>query len=44
VPADSHSHYGVWLCEHLDHLSERLADLIAPAIRVAESRRLPWWR
>jgi uncharacterized membrane protein YccC len=44
VPADSHSHYSLWLCEHLDHLSERLADLIAPALRVAESRRLPWWR
>jgi hypothetical protein len=44
VPAGSDSHYGVWLCEHLDHLSERLADLVAPAMRVAEVRRMPWWR
>ena len=38
------SRYGVWLCEHLDHLVEHLSELIAPATRVAELRRAPWWR
>ncbi len=40
----SSSEYGVWLCEHLDHLSEHLAELVQPATRVAEVRRRPWWR
>jgi uncharacterized membrane protein YccC len=44
VPAASDSHYGVWLCEHLDHLAEHLGELIQPALRVAELRRAPWWR
>jgi uncharacterized membrane protein YccC len=48
-PADvasdgSASHYGIWLCEHLDHLSEGLDELVRPAVRVAEIRRVPWWR
>ena len=38
------SHYAVWLCEHLDHLAEHLDELIAPARRIAELRRAPWWR
>jgi hypothetical protein len=44
VATASGSDYGVWLCEHLDHLAEHLAELVAPAIRVAEVRRRPWWR
>ena len=44
VTTASGSHYGVWLCEHLDHLAEHLAELVTPAIRVAEARRGPWWR
>ena len=44
VEAASGSHYGVWLCEHLDHLCEHLSDLIRPADRIAEIRRRPWWR
>jgi hypothetical protein len=44
VDASSGSHYGVWLCEHLDHLSEHLGELVEPAVRVAEIRRRPWWR
>jgi uncharacterized membrane protein YccC len=44
VEESSGSPYGVWLCEHLDHLAEHLGDLIRPAARVAEIRRLPWWR
>ena len=37
------SRYGIWLCEHLDHLSEHLGELVQPAVRVAEIRRRPWW-
>jgi uncharacterized membrane protein YccC len=44
VHEDAGSRYGVWLCEHLDHLAEHLDELIAPAGRVAELRRVPWWR
>jgi uncharacterized membrane protein YccC len=44
VASASDSYYGVWLCEHLYHLGEHLADLVAPAGRVAEIRRQPWWR
>ncbi len=38
------SYYGVWLCEHLSHLGEHLAELVRPAAQVAEIRRRPWWR
>jgi uncharacterized membrane protein YccC len=44
VSAGVGSRYGVWLCEHLDHLAEHLGELIGPATRVAELRRAPWWR
>jgi uncharacterized membrane protein YccC len=44
VNAGSASHYGIWLCEHLDHLSEGLDELVRPASRLAEIRRRPWWR
>jgi hypothetical protein len=44
VRSGSDSYYGVWLCEHLNHLSEQLGDLVQPAVRVAELRRQPWWR
>jgi uncharacterized membrane protein YccC len=44
VDESSGSYYGVWLCEHLDHLSEHLGDLVEPAAAVAEIRRRPWWR
>lgn len=44
VGIESGSHYGVWLCEHLDHLAEHLDELIQPAFRIAELRRAPWWR
>jgi hypothetical protein len=42
--ASSASHYRIWLSEHLDHLSEHVAELVPPAVRVAEARRNPWWR
>jgi len=44
VTATSGSHYGVWLCEHLDHLAEHLGEMIEPASRLAELRRAPWWK
>jgi hypothetical protein len=44
VKVGSGSHYGIWLCEHLDHLSEGLDELVPPASRLAEIRRRPWWR
>jgi hypothetical protein len=37
------SFYGIWLCEHLHHLSEHLDELVGPAARIAERRRAPWW-
>jgi hypothetical protein len=42
--ASSGSGYGIWLGEHLDHLSEHLGELVQPAARLAEIRRRPWWR
>lgn len=44
VELSSGSRLAVWLCEHLDHLAEHLADLVPPALRVAEFRQRPWWR
>jgi uncharacterized membrane protein YccC len=40
----SDSYYGIWLYEHLEHLSEHLDELVRPAARIAETRRRPWWR
>lgn len=36
--------YSVWICEHLDHLAEHLAELPAPSRKVAVTRQAPWWR
>ncbi|MBV9943570.1 MAG: hypothetical protein JO262_15700, partial [Solirubrobacterales bacterium] len=44
VRVGSGAYYGIWLCEHLNHLAEHLGDLVVPAARVAELRRQPWWR
>jgi uncharacterized membrane protein YccC len=44
VDGSTGSYYGVWLCEHLDHLAEHLEDLVHPAAEVAEIRTRPWWR
>ncbi len=44
VDSSSGSYYGVWLCEHLDHLSEHLGELVGPAAAVAKIRSRPWWR
>ena len=34
----------LWLCEHLDHLTEHLGELVTPAADFAKIRRRPWWR
>ncbi len=44
APGEPRSRRAIWLCEHLDHLAEHLDELVAPAGRLAEVRRRPWWR
>ncbi len=44
VEGPSRSRQAIWLCEHLDHLSEHLCELVQPAAHVAQIRRRPWWR
>jgi uncharacterized membrane protein YccC len=44
VEGPSHSREAIWLCEHLDHLTEHLCELVQPAAHVAQIRRRPWWR
>jgi hypothetical protein len=48
LPRNEHgsasSPHAIWLCEHLDHLTDHLTELIAPATRVAKIRRRPWWQ
>jgi len=44
VTSASGSHYGIWLCEHLDHLAEHFDEMVEPAARLAELRRAPWWK
>jgi uncharacterized membrane protein YccC len=34
----------LWVHEHLQHLVQHAPVLIEPALRVAELRRIPWWR
>jgi uncharacterized membrane protein YccC len=36
--------YAVWMCEHLDHLSEHIEELSGPALALADVRSRPWWR
>jgi uncharacterized membrane protein YccC len=44
VDSSSGSYYGIWLCEHLDHLGDHLGELVGPAAAVADIRSRPWWR
>ncbi len=44
VAAHPRTWHAIWLCEHLHHLAEHLAELVAPATHLAEIRRRPWWR
>jgi len=39
-----HHPHLLWVHEHLQHLSAHAQALTGPAVRVAEQRRLPWWR
>jgi hypothetical protein len=34
----------IWIREHLDHLESHADTIPGPATRVAEQRRVPWWR
>lgn len=34
----------VWVRDHLQHLGSHAESIAAPATRVAEQRRVPWWR
>ena len=43
APTPIHPHL-LWVQEHLHHLSQSAQTVSAPAQRVAEARRRPWWR
>ena len=43
APLPVHPHL-LWVQEHLHHLSQSAQTVSAPAQRVAEARRRPWWR
>jgi uncharacterized membrane protein YccC len=43
APPPVHPHL-LWVQEHLHHLSQSAQTVSAPAQRVAEARRRPWWR
>ncbi len=43
LTAPHHPHL-LWVAEHLQHLSSHAQAISDPASRVAEQRRLPWWR
>jgi uncharacterized membrane protein YccC len=43
VTAPHHPHL-LWVHEHLAHLSSHAQAITGPAVRIAEQRRLPWWR
>ena len=43
APSPVHPHL-LWVQEHLHHLSQSAQTISAPAQRVAEARRRPWWR
>jgi hypothetical protein len=43
ITAPHHPHL-LWVHEHLEHLSAHAEAITGPAVRVAEQRRLPWWR
>jgi uncharacterized membrane protein YccC len=34
----------LWVNEHINHIRDRLADLVEPAAEVAAQRHRPWWR
>jgi len=36
--------YLLWVREHLDHVRERIADLVEPVDAIASRKSVPWWR
>jgi len=43
ITTPHHPHL-LWVQEHLQHLSSHASAIAGPASRVAEQRRVPWWR
>jgi uncharacterized membrane protein YccC len=43
ITTPQHPHL-LWVHEHLQHLSSHVSAIAGPASRVAEQRRVPWWR
>jgi hypothetical protein len=43
ITTPHHPHL-LWVHEHLEYLSSHASAIADPAARVAEQRRLPWWR
>jgi len=43
ITTPRHPHL-LWVQEHLQHLSSHASAIAGPASRVAEQRRVPWWR
>jgi hypothetical protein len=43
-PAARSSLRTVWVRDHLQHLGSHTHAITAPATRLAQQRRLPWWR
>jgi hypothetical protein len=43
ITTPQHPHL-LWVQEHLQHLSSHASAIAGPASRVAEQRRVPWWR
>jgi len=43
ITTPHHPHL-LWVQEHLQHLSSHAGAIAGPASRVAEQRRVPWWR
>jgi hypothetical protein len=43
-PATQRDPHVLWVADHLHHLGSHADAITGPALRVAEERRLPWWR
>ena len=43
ITTPQHPHL-LWVQEHLQHLGSHASAIAGPASRVAEQRRVPWWR
>jgi uncharacterized membrane protein YccC len=43
-PAAHSGPHALWVRDHLQHLGAQVPAITAPATRLAEQRRVPWWR